>query len=70
MTDTVIIHCDKCDSTAVLHEEIVSPPTVVHKTMSEVAAPKSNTSFTYDVHHYRLFRMVCKECGHIVKYQK
>lgn len=70
MTDTLIIHCDKCNSPDVLHEEIVSPPQVVHKTMSEVAAPKTNLTFTNCVYHYRQFRLVCKECGHIVRYQK
>jgi len=70
MTETVIVHCDTCSSTDVLHEEIVAPPVVVHRTMSEVAAPKSNSTFVNSVYYYRQFRMVCKECGHIVRYQR
>ena len=70
MNDTLIIHCDKCDSPDVLHEEIVSHPQVVHKTMTEVVAPQSNLTYTNSVYYYRQFRMVCKECGHIVRYQQ
>jgi hypothetical protein len=31
-------------------------------------ANKSSMTITYDVYIYRRYRMVCKDCGHIVRY--
>ena len=69
MNTRLIIHCDKCDSQNVLHEQVIAPPQEVHKTMSEVAAgagPKMELA----VYYYTQYRMVCKDCGHIVRYQE
>jgi hypothetical protein len=67
MNEKIIIHCDACDSTSVLHEEITGPPQEVHMTMTE-RANKSSMTITYDTYIYSHYRMVCKDCGHIVKY--
>lgn len=68
MYSEVIIHCDRCDSTDVLHEEIVHVAPPQHKTMTEIVAESRAASITHDVYHIPQYRMVCKACGHIVKY--
>lgn len=67
MAEKVIIHCDKCDSTDVLHEQVKGPPIEVHKTMTEMAQ-QSKINITNALYIYTPYRMVCKDCGHIVKY--
>lgn len=69
MTDKIIIHCDECGSTDVLHEEVREAPREVHKTMSDVIASNSRAFISHDVYTYRTYRLVCKECGLIKKYQ-
>ena len=67
MSEKIIIHCDACNSTSVLHEQIIAPPQENRLTMTEMAnRPKTTT--TYDAYIYGHYRMVCKDCGHIVKY--
>ena len=68
MSEKIIIHCDKCESTDVLHELVTAPPQEVHKTMTEMAKDNSKPRISYDVYIYKNYRMVCKECGHIVRY--
>ena len=65
-----IIHCDKCNSSEVLHEIIVPPPEYEHLTMSEIVTRSKTVAWTHDVYYYTQYRMVCKDCGHIVRYQK
>lgn len=67
MSDKIIIHCDKCDSTEVLHEQIVYPKPEQHKTMTQIVE-MTKINYTHDVYVYTNYRMVCKSCGHIVKY--
>jgi uncharacterized Zn finger protein len=67
--EKIIIHCDKCDSTDVLNEAIKTKPFEVHKTMSEIASTANQPKMSYDVFYYTDYRMVCKDCGHIVRYQ-
>jgi len=69
MTENLIIHCDKCDSTNVLHEQETSKPVDVHKKMSDVASGASSFNTCHSVYYYRNFKMICKDCGHIVTYQ-
>jgi hypothetical protein len=68
MNERTIIHCDECDSTEVLHERVVAPPADVHLTMSEVVAKAKVPRTVHAVYHYTEYRMVCKGCGHIVRY--
>jgi predicted nucleic-acid-binding Zn-ribbon protein len=70
MSENLIIHCDKCDSTNVLHEQDMVKPQDVHKKMSEVASDSKKMNMIHDVYYYTHYRMVCKECGHIVRYHK
>lgn len=70
MTINLIIHCDKCDSTEVLHEEIEFKPQDEHKTMTQVVERNSSFHSTCDVYCSKNYRMVCKSCGHIVKYSR
>ena len=70
MNTRVIIHCDKCNSTDVLHEEMPVVLPEEHKTMTQIANNSKNMSMTHDVYYYTNYRMICKSCGHIVKYQK
>ncbi len=65
-----IIHCDKCDSTDVLHEEVRNKPVENHYTMTEFATKQKSMSADYDVYIYTNYRIICKQCGHIVRYQK
>ena len=65
-----IIHCDKCDSASVLHEEVVSKPQEVHVTMTQMAEEEKKPKMSYDVYYYTRYKMICKDCGHIVEYQK
>lgn len=65
-----IIHCDKCDSPEVLHEQVLGPRQEHHIKMSEFAKQNSGPSMTHAVYYYTTYRLVCKECGHIVTYQK
>jgi uncharacterized Zn finger protein len=67
MNEKIIIHCDACNGTDVLHEQITRPPQEEHLTMTEMAN-RPKTTITYDVYIYTHYRMVCKACGHIVKY--
>lgn len=64
-----IIHCDKCDSTNVLHEKVTVKPQEVHLTMSEMVKENSGPKMTYDVYHYTRYKMICKDCGYILEYQ-
>lgn len=70
MSTKIIIHCDKCDSTEVLHEQI--PPVIQeeHKTMQQIVDGSKMLQMSYDVYCYTHYRMVCKSCGHIVTYHK
>lgn len=68
--NVTIIHCDECDSPEVLHEQIEGPRTETHMKMSEFAKMDSGPQVSYAVYHYTHYRLVCKECGHIVKYHK
>ena len=68
--NVTIIHCDKCDSPEVLHEQILGPRQERHIKMSEFAKENSGPGMTYDVYYHTNYRLVCKECGHIVKYKK
>ena len=65
---TLVIHCDKCDSTDVLHEEIRHKPPEEHKTMSQIVEDSKKPSISYGMLYYTHYRMVCKNCGYIVKY--
>jgi hypothetical protein len=65
-----IIHCDKCDSTSVLHEQVVLKPQEVHVTMTQMAEEEKKPKTSYDVYYYTRYKMICKDCGHIVEYQK
>ena len=69
MNEKIVIHCDKCDSTDVMHELVTLPPREVNLTMTEMTKKMSIGSSTHDVYIYRNYRMVCKDCGHIVRYQ-
>jgi uncharacterized Zn finger protein len=68
MSEKIIIHCDNCTSVDVLHELVALPPREVNLTMTEMAE-RSKIRTTHDVYIYRNYRMVCKDCGHIVRYQ-
>ena len=68
MNEKIIIHCDACDSTDVLHEQIIIPPPEKHLTMTEMANMAKKEVITYDSYIYSHYRMVCKDCGHIVQY--
>jgi len=70
MSEIVIIHCDKCNSPEVIHEPVLAPPTEVHKTMSEVKQHGRYSNTSHSVYYFTTYRMVCKECGHIEKYQQ
>jgi predicted nucleic-acid-binding Zn-ribbon protein len=63
-----IIHCDKCNSTDVLHEQIVEKPFEEHLTMTEVVSESKKLNSVHDVYVYTHYRMVCKNCGYILKY--
>ena len=65
-----IIHCDKCDSTDTLHEVVPAKPQEIHSTMTEFVEKQKSMTATYDVYHYTNYRIICKNCGHIVRYQK
>lgn len=65
-----VIHCDKCDSTEVLHEVVVPKPEYEHLTMSDIVTRTNTSSWTHGAYHYTQYRMICKDCGHIVRYQK
>lgn len=65
-----IIHCDKCDSINVLHEEVVSKPQEIHMTMTQMAEEEKKPKMSYAVYYYTRYKMICKDCGHIVEYQK
>jgi hypothetical protein len=65
-----IIHCDKCDSTNVLHEQVVLKPQEVHVTMTQMAEEEKKPKMSYDVYYYTRYKMICKDCGHIVEYQR
>lgn len=64
-----IIHCDKCDSTNVLHEEVKTKPQEIHLTMTEMVKENSRPKMTHSVYYYTRYKMICKDCGHIVEYQ-
>ena len=70
MIEKLIIHCDKCDSTNVLHEQVMAKPTEVHKTMSDVVNSAREPLFVGEVHYYTRYNMICKDCWHIVEYMK
>jgi len=70
MDEKFIIHCDACGSADVLHEQIIRPPEEVRLTMTEMANRSKKEVITYDAYIYSHYRMVCKDCGHIVKYYK
>ena len=65
-----IIHCDKCNSAEVLHEIVVPPPQTEHVTMTELVERESKVQWTHDVYFYTNYRMVCKDCGYILKYSR
>ena len=67
MNEKIIIHCDACGSADVLHEQITRLPEEVIMTMTEMAN-KASMTITYDPYIYHGYRMVCKDCGHIVRY--
>ena len=69
MTITTIIHCDKCDSTDVIHE-VVEKPVEEHKTMTEIINDSRTLKAIPAVYVYTNYRMVCKSCGHIVTYSR
>lgn len=68
MSDKIIIHCDKCDSTEVLHEQIFYPQPDQHLTMTQMAEVSKMGHVSHSVYIHTNYRMVCKSCGHIVKY--
>ena len=70
MSELTIIHCDKCDSTNVLHEQVKTKPQEFHMTMSEMVEKAKKPSMSYDVYYYTRYKMICKDCGHIVEYQQ
>lgn len=65
-----IIHCDKCDSTNVLHEEVRAKPQEFHLTMTQMVEESKKPNISYDVYYYTRYKMICKDCGCIVEYQK
>lgn len=67
MTKT-IIHCDKCDSTDVLHELKRQPVQEEHKTMSEVMEASKKMQTTHGVYYYAYWILLCKACGHRLEY--
>lgn len=69
MSEILIIHCDKCDSTNVLYEMVVAKPPEVHKTMQQVVEDSKKAQIHYDVYYCTRYKMICKDCGHIVEYQ-
>lgn len=70
MSTKIIIHCDKCDSTEVLHEQIPVDIQEEHKTMQQIVDSSKKPEMSYDVYWHTHYRMVCKSCGHIVTYHK
>jgi hypothetical protein len=63
-----IIHCDKCNSDNVLHEQRATPVQEEHYTMAEFIEHRSKPSFQNAVHYYTHYILLCKECGHKAGY--
>jgi hypothetical protein len=63
-----IIHCDKCNSDNVLHEQKATPVQEKHYTMTEFIENRSKPSMQYAVYHYTHYRLLCKDCGHKTEY--
>lgn len=63
-----IIHCDRCDSTEVLHEALPQESQVTHRTMAQVKEASTRPPVTFTVYYPTTYRMVCKACGFISTY--
>ena len=71
MTQKTIIHCDKCDSTNVIHEQVVFKPQELHKKMTEIVEESKNSKTTFDVYYFtNTYKMICKDCAYFLEYQK
>lgn len=68
MNEITIIHCDKCDGAEVIHERVIAPPSTIHLKMSEFVEKEKLPKFSSGAYYHTQYRMVCKGCGHIVRY--
>ena len=70
MNEKTIIHCDKCNSTDILHGIIQPEPVEVHKTMSEMVNKTGQHFGVPAVYYYTQYSMTCKDCGHQARYSE
>lgn len=63
-----IIHCDKCDSTDVLHEPKRERVQEIHTTMSNLIEQSKKMQTAHGAYYYTYWILLCKACGHRLEY--
>ena len=69
MSEITVIVCDACGGNHVQHYTKPSVPTIVERSMSEIANNAKTTMGVPAVYIYTQYILHCADCGHTVKYQ-